>query len=96
MSKSIQVETHRPMETMEKIDYTPGLALEIAFAVERLMVAEAAYEQEQTCKTEAEQYHASMALVKPQWYAALLTHIDRLESQRERLRVAKQARREAV
>lgn len=94
---SIEIETHRPLETVEPIDYTPGLALEIAFAVERLMVAEAAYEQAQTCKTEAELYHASMALVKPEWYAALLNHIDRLEGQRDRARVAKQMdRREAV
>lgn len=73
-----------PQTVETTVHYTPALALEIAFACQRFQDTEAVYNQEQTIHNECEYFNASMNLVKPEWYAALLRYIDELEGQQAR------------
>lgn len=73
-------------ERVKYVEYSPALVLEVMFACERFMDTEAAYDQSKTVHTECEYFNASMNLVRPEWYAALLRRIDELEGRQSRKR----------
>lgn len=71
---------------MTTTDYSPALALEMAFAVQELIDARAAHEANPCVKTEAREYLATLKVAKPELITALLKHIDELEDAKPRVR----------